>query len=140
MIVQLAITCVAMSTPLFERRLTGSMALLLDSLGACAPYLPTSPHISPHLPTSPHCSTPSVHAPAGFVREAGGRASSHSSAPPPSPWTGFDFSGAYTMVNLGLLSAEAGGWALLMSSTFWVAACLLLVRPPAGRRFKGACV
>ena len=53
---------------------------------------------------------------------------------------GFDFSGAYTMVNLGLLSAEAGGWALLMSSTFWVAACLLLVRPPAGRRFKGACV
>jgi len=64
-IVQLAITCVAMSTPLFERRLTGSMALLLDSLG-------------------------------------------------------FDFSGSYTMVNLGLLSAEAGGWALLMSSTFWV--------------------
>ena len=33
---------------------------------------------------------------------------------------GFDFAGEYSLVQLGTLAAQAGGWDYLMASTFWV--------------------
>lgn len=62
---QIGLTVFAFSTPLFERRLDGSLALLLAHYG-------------------------------------------------------FDFTGFYSMFELGMLSAAVGGWALIMSATFWV--------------------
>ena len=32
---------------------------------------------------------------------------------------GFDFGGEYSLVQLGLLAAQAGGWDYLMATTFW---------------------
>jgi hypothetical protein len=62
---QIGLTILAFSTPLFERKLTGSLSLLLQHYG-------------------------------------------------------FDFTGYYSMFELGLLSAAVGGWALIMSTTFWI--------------------
>jgi hypothetical protein len=62
---QIVLTILAFSTPLFERRLTGSLSLLLAHYG-------------------------------------------------------FDFTGYYSMFELGLLSAAVGGWSLIMSFTFWI--------------------
>ena len=64
-LLQIGLTVLAFSTPLFERKLTGSLPLLLAHYG-------------------------------------------------------FDFTGYYSMLDLGVLCASTGGWALIMSLTFWL--------------------
>jgi hypothetical protein len=54
---------------------------------------------------------------------------------------GFDFDGAYSLLDLARLAAAPGGWDYLLSATFWICAWLLshLLPTHAFARMRGGC-